>query len=145
MEIEADDDTEEVESENVEIEADDDTLEVESSTNFVPRVPAKAIKCAVRKRSCRLLWLHEFYIVYGNKRKKTNPYVYQSLQFLFGSELPAGVVRFRGSELPAGFLEYAMFLPTTCADIANVQKATCFTMMKARTMPTSICMEKVLR
>ena len=90
--IEADDDTEEVESENVEIEADDDTLEVESSTNFVPRVPAKAIKCAVRKRSCRLLWLHEFYIVYGNKRKKTNPYVYQSLQFLFGSELPAGVV-----------------------------------------------------
>ncbi len=90
--IEADDDTEEVESDNVEIEADNDTLEVESSTNFVPRVPAKAIKCAVRKRSCRLVWLHEFYIVYGNKRKKTNPYVYQSLQFLFGSELPAGVV-----------------------------------------------------
>ncbi len=30
--------------------------------------------------------------MFGNQRKKTNPYIYQALQFLFGAELPAGVV-----------------------------------------------------
>jgi hypothetical protein len=37
------------------------------------------------------LWLHEFFVVYGNKRKKKNPYVYQTLQFLFGADLPVGI------------------------------------------------------
>jgi hypothetical protein len=59
----------------------------------VPRVPDACIKCAVRKRTARLLWLHEFYIVYGNKRKKKNPYVYQAIQFVIGAELPFGVVQ----------------------------------------------------
>ena len=58
----------------------------------LPRLPDKCIKCAGRKRTSRLLWLHEFYIVNGNKRKKTNPLVYQSLQFVLGAELPEGVV-----------------------------------------------------
>jgi hypothetical protein len=31
--------------------------------------------------------------VYGNQRKKKNPYIYQSLQFLVGGQLPLGVVR----------------------------------------------------
>ncbi len=42
----------------------------EAPGNVVPRGPAKAIKCALRKCSSRLLWLHEFFVVYGNKRKK---------------------------------------------------------------------------
>jgi hypothetical protein len=58
----------------------------------VPRLPDKRLKCAGRKRTARLLWLHEFYLVFGNQRKKTNPYIYQALQFLVGAELPAGVV-----------------------------------------------------
>ena len=60
--------------------------------NVVPRGPAKAIKCALRQRSSRLLWLHEFFVVYGNKRKKKNPYVYQALQFLFGADVPVGSI-----------------------------------------------------
>ena len=72
VEIEVDDDTEEVETENVEIEADDNTEEEEFATNFVPRVPAKAIKFAGRKRSCRLLWLHEFYIARIWEQKEEN-------------------------------------------------------------------------
>jgi hypothetical protein len=57
-----------------------------------PRLPDKCIKCAGRKRTSRLLWLHEFFIVNGNHRKKTNPLVYQALQFMLGCELPVGVV-----------------------------------------------------
>ena len=67
---------------------EDDMEEVEPPPKNVPPVPAQSLKCAVRKRSTRLLWLHEFYIVYGNKRRKTNPYVYQSIQFLFGAVFP---------------------------------------------------------
>ena len=70
---------------------EDDMVEVEPPPKNVPPVPAQSLKCAVRKRSTRLLWLHEFYIVYGNKRRKTNPYVYQSIQFLFGADVPNGV------------------------------------------------------
>jgi hypothetical protein len=33
----------------------------EAPGNVVPRGPAKAIKCALRQRSSRLLWLHEFF------------------------------------------------------------------------------------
>ena len=57
-----------------------------------PRLPDKCIKCAGSKRTSRLLWLHEFFIVNGNHRKKTNPLVYQALQFMLGCELPVGVV-----------------------------------------------------
>lgn len=64
----------------------------EAPGNVVPRGPAKAIKCALRQRSSRLLWLHEFFVVYGNKRKKKNPYVYQALQFLFGADVPVGSI-----------------------------------------------------
>ncbi len=58
-----------------------------------PRLPNKCIKCAGRKRTSRLLWLHEFHIVYGNQRKKKNPYIYQALQFLVDAQLPEGAVR----------------------------------------------------
>ena len=73
---------------------EDDMVEVEPPPNNVPPVPAQSLKCAVRKRSSRLLWLHEFYIVYGNKRWKTNPYVYQAIQFLFGADV---LLKRRGS------------------------------------------------
>ena len=80
-------------------EVEDVTTRVETNRTtpisvlpVVPRLPDKCLKCAGRKRTARLLWLHEFYIVFGNQRKKTNPYIYQALQFLVGAELPAGVV-----------------------------------------------------
>ena len=58
-----------------------------------PRGPDKGLKCAGRARTSRLLWLHEFFIVYGNaNRKHKYPYVYQALQFLFGAQLPEGVM-----------------------------------------------------
>ena len=58
-----------------------------------PRGPDKGLKCAGRTRTSRLLWLHEFFIVYGNaNRKQKYPYVYQALQFLFGAQLPDGVI-----------------------------------------------------
>ena len=66
--IEEDSSVESVEGE------EDDMVEVEPPPNNVPPVPAQSLKCAVRKRSTRLLWLHEFYIVYGNKRRKTTPF-----------------------------------------------------------------------
>jgi len=106
-------DTIEVESgeeipEEVEIETNEEELVVESlegvqnKTNKgdsstivrsrVPRMPPKSIKCAGRKRTTRLLWLHEFYIVNGDERKKKDPRVYQALQFLLGSDLPVGII-----------------------------------------------------
>ena len=86
--IEEDSSVESVEGE------EDEMVEVEPPPNNVPPVPAQSLKCAVCKRSTRLLWLHEFYIVYGNKRRKTNPYVYQSIQFLFGADV---LLKRRGS------------------------------------------------
>jgi hypothetical protein len=80
-------------------EVEDETTRVETNRTtpisvlpVVPRLPDKCLKCAGRKRTSMLLWLHEFYIVFGNQRKKTNPYIYQALQFLVGAELPAGVI-----------------------------------------------------
>jgi hypothetical protein len=79
-------------------EVEDETIEVQPPkicrprSPRSPRLPDKCIKCAGRKRTSRLLWLHEFFIVNGNHRKKTNPLVYQALQFMLGCELPVGVV-----------------------------------------------------
>jgi hypothetical protein len=76
-------------------DAEDETMEVQAPKicpSRSPKLPDKCIKCAVRKRTFRLLWLHEFFIVYGNQRTKKNALVYQALQFLLGSELPVGVV-----------------------------------------------------
>jgi hypothetical protein len=59
----------------------------------MPRGPDKGIKCAGRHRTSRLLWLHEYFVVYENgNRKQKVPMVYQALQFLFGAQLPEGVV-----------------------------------------------------
>jgi hypothetical protein len=59
-----------------------------------PRGPDKGLKCAGRHRTSRLLWRHEYFIVYENgNRKQKRPMVYQALQFLFGSQLPEGVLQ----------------------------------------------------
>ena len=42
----------------------------EAPGNVVPRGPAKAIKCALRQRSSRLLWLHEFLLYMAIRGKK---------------------------------------------------------------------------
>ena len=45
-----------------------------------PRLPDKGIRCAVRKRTSRLLWLHEFFRVYEAARSKNKfPWVYAAL------------------------------------------------------------------
>ncbi len=42
-------------------------------TSRRPRLSAQCIKCAGCKRTTRLLWLHEFFIVNGDQRKKKIP------------------------------------------------------------------------
>ena len=57
-------------------------------------MPDKGIRCAVRKGSSRLLWLHEFFRVYEAARSKNKfPWVYEALQFKVGTQLPEGVVQ----------------------------------------------------
>ena len=56
-------------------------------------MPDKGIRCAVRKRTSRLLWLHEFFHVHESARSKNKfPWVYEALQFKVGAQLPEGVV-----------------------------------------------------
>jgi len=58
-----------------------------------PPAPDKGIRCAGRKRTSRLLWLHEFFRVYERAHtKKKFPYIYEALQFRVGAQLPDGVV-----------------------------------------------------
>jgi hypothetical protein len=67
--------------------------DVESASIVHPLVPDKGIRCAVRKGTSRLLWLHEFFRVYeaaGSKNKF--PWIYEALQFKVGAQLPDGVV-----------------------------------------------------
>ena len=69
--------------------------ELESGSVRAPEVvPDKAIRCAGRKRTARLLWLHEFFRVYECARTKNKfPWIYQALQFKVGAQLPQGVVQ----------------------------------------------------
>ena len=69
--------------------------ELESGSVRAPEVvPDKAIRCAGRKRTARLLWLHEFFRVYECARSKNKfPWIYQALQFKVGAQLPQGVVQ----------------------------------------------------
>ena len=67
---------------------------IESGTPCPPPVPDKGIRCAGRKRTSRLLWLHEFFRVYEIARSKNKfPWIYQALQFKVGAQLPLGVVQ----------------------------------------------------
>jgi hypothetical protein len=67
--------------------------DVESDSIVPPRLPDKGIRCAVRKRTSRLLWLHEFFRVYESARSKNKfPWVYEALQFKVGAQLHEGVV-----------------------------------------------------
>jgi hypothetical protein len=50
------------------------------------------IRCAGRKGTTRLLWVHEFFVVNEGTSKQMNGCMYQALQFLLGSHLPAGQV-----------------------------------------------------
>ncbi len=111
-------------------EVEDKTIEVQPPKICRPRspqhLPDKCIKCAGRKRSSRLLWLHEFFIVNGNHRKKTNPLVYQALQFMLGC------------------WDYGMYQPKLFVSIADGIKATCFARSLMMMMQTRLCMEDVL-
>ena len=60
--------------------------------NSTLRGPCKGIRCAGRKDTTRLLWLHEFYVVEEGSRRKPYKYIYQALQFLLGDHLPDGEV-----------------------------------------------------
>jgi hypothetical protein len=68
--------------------------ELESGSPGPQQVPDKAIMCAGRKRTSRLLWLHECFRVYECARSKNKfPWIYQALQFKVGAQLPPGVVQ----------------------------------------------------
>jgi hypothetical protein len=72
----------------------DESKELELVSLVPPRVPDKAIRCAGRKRTSRLLWLHEFFRVYECARSKNKfPWIYQALKFKVGAQLPEGVVQ----------------------------------------------------
>jgi hypothetical protein len=57
------------------------------SENVVLRPPCRGIRCAGRKDTTRLLWLHEFYIVLEGPRRKLLKLIYQALQFLLEDHL----------------------------------------------------------
>jgi hypothetical protein len=57
-----------------------------------PRVPENGLRCAGRKGTARLLWLHEFFVVREGTRTERTCSVYQALQFLLGAHLPEGSV-----------------------------------------------------
>jgi hypothetical protein len=56
------------------------------------RRPDAGIRCAGRKGTTRLVWLHEFFVVHEGTKHKRNCRIYQALQFLLGSHLPEGQV-----------------------------------------------------
>jgi hypothetical protein len=63
---------------------------VDSVPVAAPPSPDKGIRCAVRNRTSRLLWLHEFFRVYENAHTKHKfPYIY--VQFRVGAHLPEGL------------------------------------------------------
>ena len=56
------------------------------------RRPEEGIRCAGRKGTTRLLWLHEFYVVNEGTSSKPKRVLYQALQFLLGVHVPVGQV-----------------------------------------------------
>jgi len=60
--------------------------------NVALRAPCKGIRCAGRKDTTRLLWLHEYYVVEEGSRRRRMKFIYQALQFLLGDHLPDGEV-----------------------------------------------------
>ena len=56
------------------------------------RRPEDGIRCAGRKGTTRLLWLHEFFIVNEGTTRQPKKVVYQALQFLLGAHCPKGYV-----------------------------------------------------
>jgi hypothetical protein len=54
------------------------------------RRPDAGIRCAGRKGTTRLVWLHEFFAVHEGTKHQRNCRIYQALQFLLGSQLPEG-------------------------------------------------------
>jgi len=56
------------------------------------RPPKVGIRCAGRSDTTRLLWLHEFYVVYEGTKRKGGNYIYQAVQFQLGEHLPVGEV-----------------------------------------------------
>jgi hypothetical protein len=56
------------------------------------RLPEDGIRCAGRKGTTRLLWVHEYFVVNDSTSKQGNGCMYQALQFLLGCHLPAGQV-----------------------------------------------------
>jgi hypothetical protein len=56
------------------------------------RRPEDGIRCAGRKGTTRLLWLHEFFVVNEGTTRQPKKAVYQALQFLLGAHCPKGYV-----------------------------------------------------
>ena len=56
------------------------------------RRPEDGIRCAGRKGTTRLLWLHEFYVVNEGTARQPKLSVYQALHFLMGANCPKGYV-----------------------------------------------------
>ena len=56
------------------------------------RRPEDGIRCAGRKGTTRLLWLHEFFVVKEGTTRQPKVSVYQALQFLLGAHCPQGSV-----------------------------------------------------
>jgi hypothetical protein len=52
------------------------------------RRPEDGIRCAGRKGTTRLLWLHEFFVVNEGTTRQPKKSVYQALQFLLGAHCP---------------------------------------------------------
>ena len=57
------------------------------------RRPEDGIRCAGRKGTTRLLWLHEFFVVNEGTTRQPKKAVYQALQFLLGAHCPKGYVQ----------------------------------------------------
>lgn len=54
------------------------------------RRPEDGIRCAGRKGTTRLLWLHNFFVVNEGTTRQPKVSVYQALQFLLGAHCPQG-------------------------------------------------------
>jgi hypothetical protein len=56
------------------------------------RRPEDGIRCAGRKGTTRLLWLHEYFVVNEGTTRKPKLSMFQALQILLGTDVPEGSV-----------------------------------------------------
>jgi hypothetical protein len=94
------------------------------------RWPEDGIRCAGRKGTTRLLWLHEFYVVNEGTARQPKLSVYQALQFLVGANYPKGYVE---DMTEYGFLVTGMYqhtkFDTVVCDKQDTRFIHCITMV----------------